>query len=452
MPVRGLKNTLPLHWDGTLGDPFGGPNGAGGSGTNCGPDDQSCFRQLANASLSGVMCAQQGGCANGPSGDPGLLTGTERDQMATFLQSVSYPPPRSRRVDDSLTGTAQQGFSDFFLNQGGIGGAGGISTCADLDAGCHALPLGASTCDGSGACVVGAFDAPTMRGLTDRFLQFSLGTTNGEEILISSLAALPGVGCNAKSWNPTTDAHDEALVFASAFPGVFQPVYGVCPDDIFQMAEEASTGYSGAIGRQVTLNTVTTAACTPCEVDTILAELEAADANGVVNLQGKGRRNANSNFNVEYNAGAGNYRNQGGATFSRSQLISEAQSGAMLLTLTAELRANVGDLLQFPQPVLAPAGGTLHDSIEQAIPAGTAWNVVVQGIDVSSTAKILIDGQLVSGSVSCTASGGVCISNVTIPIPSPGLSSGLHQVQVQNPKGLLSNELPICAGAVGGCL
>ena len=30
MPVRGLKNTLPLHWDGTLGDPFNGRNGETG--------------------------------------------------------------------------------------------------------------------------------------------------------------------------------------------------------------------------------------------------------------------------------------------------------------------------------------------------------------------------------------------------------------------------------------
>ena len=28
MPIRGLRDTLPLHWDGTLGDPVGGRNGA----------------------------------------------------------------------------------------------------------------------------------------------------------------------------------------------------------------------------------------------------------------------------------------------------------------------------------------------------------------------------------------------------------------------------------------
>ncbi|MGB5812677.1 MAG: beta-propeller fold lactonase family protein, partial [Polyangiales bacterium] len=30
MPIRGLRNTVPLHWDGILGDPIGGPNGAVG--------------------------------------------------------------------------------------------------------------------------------------------------------------------------------------------------------------------------------------------------------------------------------------------------------------------------------------------------------------------------------------------------------------------------------------
>src|SRR5690606_31953115 len=93
MPIRGLKNTLPLHWDGTLGDPIGGPDGAVGLGGNLppacdagGPDgDLDCFRHLVDASLAGVMCDQAGGCAPGPSGEPGLLSGQARNQMAAYL-------------------------------------------------------------------------------------------------------------------------------------------------------------------------------------------------------------------------------------------------------------------------------------------------------------------------------------------------------------------------------
>jgi YVTN family beta-propeller protein len=442
MPVRGLKNTLPLHWDGTLGDPFGGLNGAVSApiAADCG-DDQGCFRFLVNASLSGVMCDQDPSCATGPSGDAGLLTAAERDDMATFLQTTVYAPARSRRPDDVLTTSAADGFADFFLDQGGIGNQGGVTTCADASQGCHALPLGASTCTGNSkgvftTCTVGAFDAPTMRGMTDRFVHFSLGFGGPEEILQSETSWTPAVGM------------DEFSSFNSIFPVGFTPAYNVGPLDLFQMFEEASTGFSGATGRQVTLNTATTAGCTPCEVDTILAELEAADAKGVVNLQGTGRRNANSNFNVEYNAGAGNYRNQGGATFSRSTLISEAQSGALLLTLTAELRANVGDLLQLPQPVLAPNVVKEDDSIPRVVQAGgSSVTVTAAGIDVRDNPQILVDGQLASGSVGCFngSFNPFCSTGVVEITLSDGLAQGLHLVQVQNPKGLLSNELPVCA-------
>ena len=120
MPVRGLKNTLPLHWDGSLGDPFGGPDGSTGIGgnlpANC-TDEASCFRHLVNASLSGVMCDQSDSCAGG-----GELSPAERDDMAAFLANVAYPPARSRPVDDVLSASAMNGFADFFVDQGGNAG------------------------------------------------------------------------------------------------------------------------------------------------------------------------------------------------------------------------------------------------------------------------------------------------------------------------------------------
>ena len=70
--------------------------------------------------------------------------------------------------------------------------------------------------------------------------------------------------------------------FAAAFL-VFEPTYGVRPLDLFQMFEEASTGFSGALGRQVTLNTATAA---QAAVQALLTALEGADARGVVNLRG----------------------------------------------------------------------------------------------------------------------------------------------------------------------
>jgi hypothetical protein len=68
MPIRGLENTLPLHWDGTLGDPFGGGNGAVGlagtpaPGHGCDPNDadgdHDCFLDLATGPGAGLHLLQ----------------------------------------------------------------------------------------------------------------------------------------------------------------------------------------------------------------------------------------------------------------------------------------------------------------------------------------------------------------------------------------------------------
>jgi YVTN family beta-propeller protein len=151
MPIRGLRDTLPLHWDGTLGDPFGGPNGADKAADlppSCDLDDeQSCFRHLVDASLRGVMCAQDAGCPTGVASDvfgvllPGALDDADRDAMAVFLSSVSYPPSPKRRPSDVLSGQANLGVQDFFTDEDGLGlgGGNGIGnavgfapiTCAD---------------------------------------------------------------------------------------------------------------------------------------------------------------------------------------------------------------------------------------------------------------------------------------------------------------------------------
>nr|MDJ0867460.1 hypothetical protein [Myxococcota bacterium] len=330
MPVRGLKNTLPLHWDGTLGDPFGGGNGevgAGGSGgTDCslgGADgDHDCFVDLVNGSLSGVMCDQTGAC---PSGGNQLSAG-EIDDMAFFLASVSYPPPRSRTIDDAVSGTAFDGFRDFFTDQGGFIAGAGISTCADVDSGCHALPLGAST----NSPVVGGFDAPTMRGMTDRFIHFSNGITSSQEMVEGQ-----------SSWTPA-DGFDEELAFAATFPNLFTLGYGVGNANLFQMFEEASVGYSGALGRQVTLDAASTSGPALAATQAIVDALEAADENGLVNLRAVGVLDTGSGLaptTLSYRGDAGNLVYKKNATeLTHAQLIAAAQAGNAVLTLTGALR------------------------------------------------------------------------------------------------------------------
>jgi YVTN family beta-propeller protein len=451
MPVRGLRGTLPLHWDGTLGDPFGGPNGEVGVGGSAAPNcsleggEQACFRQLVNASLGGVMCSQPT-CPIGPSGQAGGLSVPEREDMAAYLQRISYPPARSRPPTDTVTTDARDGFADFFLDQGGNNGAS-TNTCADTTGGCHALPLGVST----NSIAVGAFEAPTMRGMTDRFLQFSGGFTAPQEVL-DAVSGLTNLG--VIPWNPAQGL-DELIVFSAAFPA-FQPVYNVLPGDMFQMFEEASTGHSGAVGRQLTLNARTATAPLAAQTAARLASLEAADERGVVNVRGSGRRDAGSGFGpitVSYKAELDRYDAGGGLTFTGTQLLAEAAAGDLSLQLTAHLRSAVGNDA-FLQPLISTAAtgtGATGDPPLPVLPAGNP--MTLRGVTVRGDSRILVDGQPVGGTVTCTggAFSPYCGSEIVSVQLAATPANGLRLLQLQSPGGPLSNELPICVGPVSGC-
>jgi YVTN family beta-propeller protein len=451
MPIRGLKNTLPLHWDGVLGDPFGGNNGEvgvnGSVAANC-TDDQSCFRHLVNASLAGVMCDQSGSCPTNDIGQAGGLDDAERDAMATYLQSVQYPPARTRRFDDQLTAQAADGFSDFFENQGGVnppgGGGQGPETCGDVAAGsgCHALPFGA----GTGSIFVGGFDAPTMRGITDRYLQFSAGVTNVRDVL----QGLTLTGATDAPW--TVDVgFDEFTVWAAAFgtaaqPGAFRSVYNVGPFDVFQMIEEMSNGQSGALGRQLTLNMRSTTGVALAETEDVLDTLEAADLAGLVNLRGSGIREGTP-ITLSLRPD-GNYK-KNGLTLTREQLLAEAAVGTTTLTLVAHQRAGVD--AGTVQPVIwADAVGGVLDNGRPGLPsfgAGNPGPLQLPARHIEPGAVPLIDGVPVAleAPIACQ-SGTLPDCNtpyVLIDLAAPPATSGLHLLQLQNPDGLLTNELPV---------
>lgn len=461
MPVRGLKNTLPLHWDGTLGDPFGGPNGKTGVGgsvaASCdlgGPDgDHDCFLDLVESSLSGVMC-QQPSCPTGPSGDPGELTTAERSDMATFLASVPYPPARARPMDDVVTASAVLGFADFFADFPGtfndFGDLFGVTTCADMDSGCHALPLGVD----HNSVTLGAFDVPTMRGMTDRFLQFSIGPTNAEETHVFAQTAgtftIPGFPplafpASQIPWDPA-EGFEEDVTFATAFI-LFQPVYGSGPIDMFQMFEEASNGHSGSVGRQVTLNEDTTNPTNLAATTALLDLLEAADADDVVNLRGSGLH-FGFPTTVSYRAFPDNYL-VGAVVKTRAQLIADAQAGDLFLTLTGRLPRNFGNDA-YRQPllrVLTNLDGATGNPDLPVLPGDNPMTLLAT--DVRGDVTFYMDGAVTGGSISCQ--GGsfnpYCDTGiVTITLTSPPTADGPHLLQVQNPKGPLSNELVVCVG------
>jgi YVTN family beta-propeller protein len=455
MPVRGLKGTLPLHWDGVLGDPFTSINGEVGTGTtapaNC-TNDQSCFRHLVNAAEAGVMC-DQGSCPTNNVGQAGGLSDAERDAMATYLQSVQYPPARTRRFDDQLTAQAVNGFSDFYENKGGVnppgGGGLGPETCGDTandatsSSGCHALPNNA----GTASFFVGGFEAPTMRGITDRYLQFSGGVTN----VRNGLEAAAATGATDAPWSPEI-GYDEFTVWAAAFgsaavPGAFRQAYNVGPFDIFQMIEEMSNGQSGALGRQVTLNLRSTSAGELAATQALLGALETADKRGVANLKGKGVRNG---VGIELSFRSNDTYQGGGLSLTRAQLIAEAAAGTTVLTLTADQRStvNAGTV----QPTLwVPAAGTIVSNGRPSLPQFTSTNPgnipLLQGRNIQPNAQVLIDGKPVALDAPITCAVGTlpnCTTTaIRVDLAASPAGEGMHLLQIQNPNGLLTNELPI---------
>jgi YVTN family beta-propeller protein len=467
MPIRGLRDTLPLHWDGVLGDPFGGTNGEvvtnpfnliSGPGIppgqvpplttdtvppNC-TTDESCFRQLVDAAVAGVMCDQTG-CPThiNENGLAGALSEAERDNMGAFLENVSYPPPRSRQPDDQLTALALGGFEDFFFNQGGVNPPGpnngqGPETCADNSGGCHALPLGA----GTNSAFVGGFEAPTMRGITDRYVLFSAGVTSIWEVMTLApfVSGLP--------WTTATNGYEEFVNWSAAFgqplnPGAFINAYNTEALPIFTMVEEASTGHSGAFGRQVALNTRTTAPATLAATEASLGVLEAADAASVVNLQlSAGLGSAGSAILLSYKGGS---YTTGTVTLSRTEVIQKAQAGELIGVATASLGAHGAA----PQPVLwvDSVGAVLDDGRLDLPDLPTDHPMVVGARHVVANATLFVDGAPVGGSVACTGGfvADACPSEeITITldvIPA----AGTHLLQVATPGGLMSNEFPFTA-------
>lgn len=464
MPIRGLRETLPLHWDGSLGDPFGGPNGAVGLAGNLPPscdatNPQTCFRDLVNGSLSGVMCDQPS-CATGPSGLLGAMTNEERDNMAAYMAVVAYPPARSRPPGDAISTSANNGFRDFYVDQNRTanGASANPDTCADSNAGCHELPLGVAT----NASTLGAFDAPTMRGMTDRWLHFSNGITNAEELATLAITgfSIPQLSINIPPsqfpWNPN-EGFKEITTFATAFMA-FNLVYATQATDLFQMFEEASTGFSGATSRQLTLDTTTAG---QAQTIALMTALEAADGRGLVNLAAVGRRNGVA---AQLSFRPGGLYEGGGVQLSPAQLRAEALSGTTLMTLTAELPQNVGSG-NFPQPLLAlvaPASGVTGDPALPVIPTSGGSNPApfnLKGVTVKAAPKLFVDGQPVTGTVGCVsgsfnpycaASAGGTSGTISVDLDVKP-AAGLHVLQVMNDGGPLSNEFPICLGAKTNC-
>lgn len=413
MPVRGLRDTAPFHWDGIPGDPYGGINSASTRGhvpPNSRVDDpESTTRHLIDGALGSTM-ALVGDKTMNDEGKEGLLKGSERDDMAKFLLGVTYPPAQRRAYTNELSERAEEGFELFHIT-GDVGGTPGSNRCGD----CHRMPFWVSTnTPGSG------MDAPTWRGAYDRFLILPQGRLN-----IVGLDFYRRVA---------EDGNDERRIWQFSWGGrrAFDPVW--------DMVLEGSTGYSGSFARQVTLNGET-----HDEVLTgdLLDALECAAGEGAIVLQVEGvsisgERGTPVMLQWDGDHAGGSYVQIDGKrrSLSRSRLISLAAEGRFVGTFTGRHGAK-GDY-DSPQPGLWTRGPIHQQRGPQEFPVlyGENRTMTVSGRHLEDGAHVIVDGRKVPGVVSVQRDKEETVRIELAELPEVGI----HFLQVQNEDGMFSND------------
>ena len=412
MPIRGLRDTEPYHWDGTLGDPYGGINSAHlftFVPPNSRVDSQeTSARHLIDAGLAATM-NQEGDTKLNDEGKPGRLSAADRDAMAKFLLAVPYPPAQRRAFDNVLTVEARKGFQLFHIDGDNDPAKSRPNVCGD----CHRMPFWTSTkTPGTG------MDAPTWRGAYDRWMFLPQGRLNIIDFDFYRSVAERGA--------------PERSVWRLAWGGRkrFDPVWN--------MVLEGSTGFSGTFARQVTLNQSTASAAFTAS---LWDALEEAAAEGAVVLQGEGVWiNAGKATPVELefkgNAKPGSYvdRNAAGKSFSRADLIAVTTGGRFVGTFTARLGARVD--VDHPQPALWTLGPIQKQGGRQEFPILHPGNprMKLSGRHFREDARLVVDGRHVAGKVALETGETVFIELASVP------PTGLHLLQVQNPDGLFSND------------
>ena len=415
MPIRGLRDTAPYHWDGIPGDPYGGINTASinvAQPANCELDDpESCTRDLVDGSLASTMC-QLYACPNNDEGKAGALDASQRDAMARFLLSVPYPPAQKRAYTNKLSETAQQGFNLFHV-LGDLQGGPRPNVCGD----CHRMPFWVSTnTPGTG------MEAPTWRGAYDRWLILPQGRLNIIDFNFYQAIATLGIP-EERMWR---------LSWASRIR--FNPVWN--------MVTEGSTGFSGAFGRQLTLNQET---AHQADQLALLDALESAARQGGVLLQGSGVMVTDEHItpiDIEFRHGQ-YWLADDRTTIPRSALLEQAAAGNLVVTLTGRVGKQVD--VDHPQPALWTNGRMHVQSGAQVFPTvdPASLSLELSGRHIDPAAHIIVDGKRLPGSIECRNTGQLpwCTDeSIRIQLSHLPAQSGQHFLQVQNPNGLFSND------------
>lgn len=406
MPLRGLRDTAPFHWDGIPGDPYGGNNSAHirervKPNSKIG-EPESATRHVIDGSLASTMM-RVGDNEKNDEGKDGLLNKDERDDMAKFLLNITYPPAQKRAYNNVLSEEAEEGFELFHI-KGDVGGTPGANLCGN----CHRMPFWVSTnTPGTG------MDAPTWRGAYDRFLILPQGRLNIIDFDFYRRVAERGI--------------PERNVWQFSWGGrrAFDPVWN--------MVLEGSTGFSGSFARQVTLNKNT--AKNNLTMD-LLNALEASSKEGGIVLQVDGvflNDNRPTDVQLQFN---GKYIEVHGErrSITREKLTTLASEGKFIGTFTGRHGENAD--YDNPQPAIWTLGPIHSQRGRQNFPVlyDKIKSMTVSGRHIREGANLVVDGKKVHGSIRKEKNETVIIDLINLPDP------GIHFLQIQNPSGLFSND------------
>ena len=415
MPVRGLRDTAPFHWDGIPGDPYGGSNSAhvyDAVEPNSSVDKaESSARHLIDGGLASTMM-RVGEKELNDEGKLGKLSAQERDDMAKFILSIPYPPAQRRAYDDQLSERAQRGFKLFHIEGDNDPSKSEPNRCGD----CHRMPFLVSTnTPGSG------MDAPTWRGAYDRWLILPQGRLNIIDLDFFERVAQQGT--------------PERSVWQFSWAGRerFDPVW--------DMVLEMGTGFSGAFARQTTLNQDT---ADDKQTERLLVALERAAADESIILQAEGimidgERNLPITLQYDHNYQGGCYiscgpmSDQEHGVYTRETLKGLAHQGRFVGTFTGRLGRNVD--YDHPQPALWTIGPIEKQRGKQEFPSVYVGQteMSLSGRHVDPNARVIIDGRRVAGNIKIDGDT-VRVSLLELP------KAGVRFLQLQNPDGLISNE------------
>ena len=411
MPVRGLRDTEPFHWDGIPGDPYGGNNSANirrKVKPNSRPGDpESAARHLIDGGLANTMMLVGDSTVN-DEGKGGELSASQRDAMAKFILSVTYPPAQRRAYTNVVSTRARNGFELFHVKGDDDPGKRRPNICGN----CHRMPFLVSTnTPGTG------MDAPTWRGAYDRWLILPQGRLNIIDFDFYRKIAEQGAP-ERRVWRMSWGSRRR-----------FDPVW--------DMVLENSTGFSGSFARQITLNR--TSIDDDLTTD-LLDALERSAGEGGVTLQGNGAflddtKATPVTLEYAHRGKEAAYFETGGdrRSFTRKTLVSLASKGRFVATFTAGLGTRVD--LNHPQPALWTPGPIHPQRGRQKFPVlrTDSSTMTISGRHIRKGARVIVDGRRVPGSIK-TKRDVVTITLAELP------TKGMHLLQVQNPGGLFSND------------